>query len=134
MKKTILFLFVLFSILSFFSCTTTKYVDKIVEVPTEKIKIEYRDKILVDTLITKDSVFIKQSNDTVYLYKYKYLYKTKEVRDTINTTDTTTITKVVTVDTVKEVNKLKPYQIILMILGVGFIILLGYKLYKVIRK
>lgn len=134
MKKAILFLFLVIALLSFCACTSTKYVDKIVEVPTEKVKVEYRDKILADTFIARDSVIIKQQNDTVLLEKYKYLYKIKEIRDTINTTDTTTITKVVKVETTKEVNKLKPYQVILMILGVGFILLTGYKIYKYIKK
>lgn len=131
MKKLLLLLVPLFFLCN---CTTTKYTDRIVEVPTEKIKIEYRDKILVDTFITKDSVIIKEKNDTVLLEKYKYLYKIKEVRDTINTTDTTTITKVVEVKTVKEVNKLHSYQVILMILGVGFIVFGVYRLYKFIKK
>lgn len=131
MKKLLLFLFVL---LYLCNCTTTKYTDRIVEVPTEKVRIEYKDRVLIDTLITRDSVIIAERGDTVYMEKYKYLYKIKEVRDTINTTDTTTITKVVPVETIKEVNKLHTYQIVLMILGGWFIVLGLYKLYKYIKK
>lgn len=120
--------------MSFIGCTTTKYTDRIVEVPVEKTKIEYRDRLSIDTLIMKDSILITEKGDTVYVEKYKYLYKIKEVRDTINTTDTTTITKVVTVNTTKEVNKLKTWQIILMILGGYFVIFGIYKLYNKIKK
>lgn len=126
--------FLLLIALSFIGCTTTKYTDRIVEVPVEKTKIEYRDRLSIDTLIMKDSILITEKGDTVYVEKYKYLYKIKEVRDTINTTDTTTITKVVTVNTTKEVNKLKTWQIILMILGGYFVIFGIYKLYNKIKK
>lgn len=110
------------------SCTTTKYV----EVPVDRIKIEYRDRTLVDTFIRNDSVIIKERNDTVFMEKYKYLYRIKEVKDTINITDT--ITKVQTVEIVKEVNKAHNWQIVLMVLG-GVATALGlYKLVILIKK
>lgn len=106
------------------SCTTTKYV----EVPVDRVKIEYRDRTSIDTLIQNDSIIIKERGDTVFLEKYKYLYRTKEVRDTINVTDT--ITKVQTVEVVKEVNKVHNWQIILMVLGGAAT---AFGLYKLIR-
>ena len=110
------------------SCATTKYI----EVPVDRIKIEYRDRTFIDTLIRNDSVIIKERNDTVFIEKYKYLYRIKEAKDTINITDT--ITKVQTVEVVKEVNKVHNWQIVLMVLG-GVATALGlYKLVILIKK
>ena len=104
------------------SCTTTKYV----EVPVDRVKIEYKDRTKIDTLIQKDSVITQLKGDTIFLEKYKYLYKIKEVRDTVNRTDT--ITTVQTIEVEKKVNELKNWQIILMVLGGGFIMLCVYKI------
>lgn len=125
MKKLII---VTLIVLLLSSCNTTKYI----EVPVDRIKIEYRDRTLIDTLIRNDSVIIKERNDTVFMEKYKYLYRIKEAKDTINITDT--ITKVQTVEVVKEVNKVHNWQIVLMVLG-GVAIALGlYKLVILIKK
>lgn len=105
-------------------CASTKYV----EVPVDRIKIEYRDRTLIDTLIRNDSVIIKEREDTVFIEKYKYLYRIKEAKDTINITDT--VTKVQTVEVVKEVNKIHNWQIILMVLGGAAT---AFGLYKLIR-
>lgn len=113
------------TLISLIGCTTTKYV----EVPIEKTKIEYKDRLSIDTVIQHDSTIITMLGDTVYLEKYKYIYKVKELRDTINITDTTTVTK--PIEVVKEINKLYTWQIVLMVLGgVGIIILV----YLIIKK
>ena len=104
------------------SCTSTRYI----EVPVDRIKIEYRDKTKIDTLIQKDSIITLLKGDTVFLEKYKYLYRIKEVRDTVAKTDT--ITAVQTIEVEKKVNELKNWQIILMVLGGGFIMLCVYKI------
>ena len=109
------------------SCKSVEYV----EIPVDRVKIEYRDRISRDTLISNDSIIIKERGDTVFLKKYKYLYRTKELRDTINLTDTITVVK--TVEVSKEVNKLHTWQIILMILGGGVIIFSLYKGVKLIK-
>lgn len=106
------------------SCTSTRYI----EVPVDRIKIEYRDKTKIDTLIKKDSIITLLKGDTVFLEKYKYLYRIKEVRDTVAKTDT--ITTVQTIKVEKKVNELKNWQIILMVLGGGFIILCVYKILR----
>lgn len=125
MKKLII---VTLIVLLLSSCATTKYV----EVPVDRVKIEYRDRTLIDTLIRNDSVIIKERNDTVFIEKYKYLYRIKEAKDTINITDT--ITKVQIVEVVKEVNKVHNWQIVLMVLG-GVATALGlYKLVILIKK
>lgn len=109
------------------SCTSTKYV----EVPIDRVKIEYRNKVSIDTLYRNDSTVIREKGDTIFLEKYKYLYRIKELRDTVNVTDTITIVN--TVEITKEVNKLYNWQIGLMILGGAAIALIGYKLIKFIK-
>ena len=106
-------------------CTATKYI----EVPIDRVKIEYRNNISVDTIYRNDSTIIREKGDTIFLEKYKYIYKVKELKDTINITDTTTVTK--PIEVVKEINKLYTWQIVLMVLGgVGIIILV----YLIIKK
>lgn len=112
------------TLISLISCTTTKYV----EVPIERTKIEYKDRLSIDTVIQHDSTIITMLGDTVYLEKYKYIYKVKELRDTINITDTTTVAK--PIEVVKEINKLYTWQIILMVLGGVSIIILVYLIIK----
>ena len=124
MKK--LLLVVLLGIL-LSGCTATKYV----EVPVDRIKVEYRDRVFVDTLYRNDSTIIREKGDTVFLEKYKYLYKIKELRDTVSVTDTITVVK--TVEVTKEVNKLHNWQVCLMILGGATIALGGYKLIKIFK-
>lgn len=109
------------------SCTTTKYV----EVPVDRVKIEYRDRVSVDTLYRNDSTIIREKGDTVFLEKYKYIYRVKELKDTVNVTDTITVEK--TVEVTKEVNKLHSWQVGLMVLGGAAIALGGYKLIKFIK-
>ena len=122
MKKKLLIVILVSLLLS--GCTSTKYV----EVPVDRVKIEYRDRTLIDTLIRNDSVIIRERGDTVFMERYKYFYRTKEVKDTINTTDTVTVVK--TVEVVKEVNRVHNWQIILMVLG-G--VAAAFGLYKLIR-
>lgn len=108
-------------------CASTKYV----EVPIDRVKIEYRDRVSIDTLYRNDSTIIREKGDTVFLEKYKYIYRVKELKDTVNVTDTITVVK--TVEVTKEVNKLYNWQVGLMVLGGVAIALGGYKLIKFIK-
>lgn len=108
-------------------CASTKYV----EVPVDRVKIEYRDRVSIDTLYRNDSTIIREKGDTVFLEKYKYIYRVKELKDTVNVTDTITVVK--TVEVTKEVNKLHNWQVGLMVLGGVAIALGGYKFIKFIK-
>ena len=108
-------------------CKSTKYI----EVPVDRVKIEYRNSVSIDTIYRNDSTIIRESGDTVFLEKYKYIYKVKELKDTVNITDT--ITVVNTVEVTKEVNKLYNWQVGLMVLVGAAIALGGYKLIKFIK-
>lgn len=122
--KKLLYIFLLFLVLS---CTTTKYI----EVPVETTKIEYKEKIKYDSIKIQDSIIIKEDNDTVYIEKYKYIYKTVQQTDTVHIIDS--IPNIQIVEVIKEVNKLKDWQIILMVIGGSFIALIGYKIIKLIK-
>ena len=115
-------------IIVFCSCTSTKYI----EVPVDRVKIEYRNSVSVDTIYRNDSTIIRENGDTIFLEKYKYIYKVKELKDTVNITDT--ITVVNTVEVTKEVNKLYNWQIVLMTLGAFAIVILLYDIIKWIKK
>ena len=115
-------------IIVFCSCTSTKYI----EVPVDRVKIEYRNSVSIDTIYRSDSTIIRENGDTVFLEKYKYIYKVKELKDTVNITDT--ITVVNTVEVTKEVNKLYNWQIVLMTLGAFAIVILLYSVIKWIKK
>lgn len=121
-------IFSIISLFIFISCASTKYV----EVPVDRIKIEYKDRTRIDTIIKQDSTIIRERGDTVILEKYKYLYKIKEVRDTVNLTDT--ITVINRVDVIKEVNKIHNWQVILMVIGGAAIALRLYKFINRFRK
>jgi hypothetical protein len=77
------------------ACGTTKYV------PVETVKTEYRDKIVRDSVFRYDSIFVRQTADTVFYERYKYLYRDKIVRDSIFLNDTIRIPY--PVEVVKEV-------------------------------
>jgi hypothetical protein len=113
-------IFVLFSLL-LFSC---KPVERVVEV--ERVKTEYITK--VDSVIVNDSVvrYIERKGDTVYDTKEKVVVKRIVSRDTLRQIDTIPIIKTVTITKVVEVNKLKQWQLYLIIcgvIGIAYIIL-----------
>lgn len=123
MRKLLVIIFLFL----FISCGTTK----IIEVPVEKIKTEYVDRQIIDTFVKTDSTIIIDKGDTVFLEKYKYLYRYINKTDTFIKIDT--LTKTVTVEVTKEVNKLKNWQMGLMILGGIALAFSGYKLIKIIK-
>lgn len=61
----------------------------------ETVRIEYRDRIQVDTTFVHDSTFVKEyiKGDTVRITEYKdrYVYQYKYVRDTLAVHDTTAV-------------------------------------------
>lgn len=123
MKKLLLIFLVFIAI----SCGTTK----VIEVPVDRVRTEYIDRQVIDTLIKNDSIIVKDKGDTVFIEKYKYLYRHINKTDTVIQVDT--ITKTITVEVTKEVNRLKNWQIGLMILGGVALAFGGYKLIKVIK-
>ena len=140
MKK--LWLFILVTII-FISCKTPTHIDRIVvdsteiAVPITNTKIEYRDRLLYDSIYVHDSIFTLIKGDTVYIYKNKETNHLINKADTFIKTDTIkvpiTITKTVTkIETqVKEVNKLYWWQRVLICLGLTVLI---FGVISIIRK
>lgn len=131
-------LYTVISLIVLSSCGTTKYIHDVqeVEVPIIKTKIEYRDRLIYDSLYVRDSIYMQIKADTVYKYVEKtntrYLYK----RDTIAVRDSipVPVTLKETVTETKEVNVLHWWQKALMTIGVGVLIailaIFGFKLSK----
>ena len=95
MKKTSIFIILLLCFCS--SCKTPQYI------PIETVKTEYKDKIVKDSIFRYDSVFVKQTADTVFFERYKYLYRDKIVKDSIFINDTIRVPY--PVEVIKEVKK-----------------------------
>lgn len=117
MKKLILML----GVLTLMACTKTIYV------PQETIKIEYMDRVKVDSVNIHDSVYIKESvkNDTVYLTELRWRteYKLKEVHDTTYNTKVEYVD--VPVEKIVEVEKkLSWWQRLRLRLGTLFLVML----------
>lgn len=121
---TIAILIYLYAVFSFIGCTTTKYV------PIESVRTEYINKVEKDTVIINNDRLIKEKGDTVYIVNTKYVYKTKNKIDTILRIDTIPIIQ--EVEVIKEVNRLKNWQVVLMVLGGGMVAVIGYKVIRMI--
>ena len=119
MKRIILF-FIVFAV---FGCTKRIYIP----VTTTITEIEYRDKLVRDSVYFSDSVLIERKGDTVFNTKIKYKYISKLIKDTVSIRDSVYIEK--PIEVVKEVNRLTKWQRwrlnflwVLMAGGVGYII------------
>ncbi len=94
MKKILIFAVVATSL---YSCNSIRYV------PVETVKTEYRDNFVRDSIYRYDSIFVKQTADTVFFERYKYLYRDKVVKDSVFVQDTIHIPY--PVEVIKEVKK-----------------------------
>lgn len=56
---------------------------KYVPVKTVRTDSVFLEKIRKDSIFVRDSVYVREKGDTVYLYKYKYVYKDKLTTDTV---------------------------------------------------
>lgn len=117
-------------------CISCKTKYQYVEVPKETIKVEYKDKLIHDSIYNIDSVYIKEKNDTIYHFKTKIQYKYKYIKDTIFNTDTIKTTTIKPIEVTKEIvtNKIKWHQKIFMWLGGVFMLFIIYKLTKYIKR
>lgn len=86
MKKNIAIL-ILFIFIS--GCRSIQYV------PVETVRIEYRDRFKIDSIIKYDSVYFDRymKGDTTFIIKekYKYLDKIKIVHDSVFKTDSISV-------------------------------------------
>lgn len=100
--KRIFLLIPLLAILSVFTGCKTKTV----LVPVEKVKIEYRDRLRIDSVYNRDTVNIYERGDTVYLHTIKWRERFRF--DTVSVVRTDSIPY--PVEVVTEVNKLTKWQ------------------------
>ena len=80
-----IYCFLLISV--FCSCNSVKYV------PVETVKHDsiYINKVQVDSVYHRDSIYVVDKGDTVFLYKDRYIYKYKDRTDTLYVTNTNSI-------------------------------------------
>lgn len=80
-----IYCFLLISVFS--SCNSVKYV------PVETVKHDsiYINKVQVDSVYHRDSIYVVDKGDTVFLYKDRYIYKYKDRTDTLYITNTDSI-------------------------------------------
>ena len=83
-------LLVLFSLLG---CKSVKYV------PIEVVRADtcLINKVKLDSVYCKDSIYVERAGESITTYKYKYLYRYIDRHDTIYIHKTDTITKLVTI-------------------------------------
>lgn len=97
-KKIIVLLLIL---IAFSACKT-----KTVLVPVEHVKIEYQDKLRIDSVYNRDTLYLFTKNDTVYLQSIKWRERYR--RDTVSVVKVDSIPY--KVEFLKEVNKLTKWQ------------------------
>lgn len=79
---------------------------KTILVPVDRVKIEYRDRLRVDSVYNRDTVETYKKNDTVYLKSIKWRERFK--LDTVSVVRIDSIPY--KVEVIKEVNKLTKWQ------------------------
>ncbi len=92
---------ILMTLLSFSSCTTTKYI----EVPTVKTDTLYQSKTVTDSIYVHDSTIVKMTGDTVYVERWHTRWRDRIIRDTVYQSTADTVTLAYPVETVKEVER-----------------------------
>lgn len=92
-------LFLIICLAMFTSCSP-----RVIENIQYKHDTTFVEKVRVDSLVQRDSVFVREKGDTIYIYKEKVRDRWRLVRDTIR------VVKVdsVAVETIKEVQVEKP--------------------------
>ena len=122
--KRIILLIPILAILSLFAGCKTKTV----LVPVEKVKIEYRDRLRIDSIYNRDTVNIYERGDTVYLQTIKWRERFK--LDTVSVVRVDSIPY--PVEVVREVNVLTKWQRLrLNALNIIAIIIVCYVIIKI---
>ena len=116
-------------LLSFSSCTTTRYV------PVEHHTTDtvYQSKLQRDSIWLHDSIHVSEKGDTIRIERWRTKYIEREVHDTLYRAKTDSIP--VPYEVVKEVPRKKSkFEIVVFAIGIiaimGLIIFIGMKLKK----
>ena len=105
MKRIFLRIFLLIPLLAILS-VFTGCKTKTVLVPVDRVKIEYRDRLRIDSVYNRDTVNIYKRGDTVYLQTIKWRERFKF--DTVSVVRVDSIPY--PVEVVREVNRLTKWQ------------------------
>lgn len=95
--RHIVFLLLFLAILAATSCTRHVYVP----VETTKSDTVYLNRVQLDSIYMRDSVFIEKSGDTIREFQYKYIYRFKDRIDTLYISKTDSIQVPYPVEVVK---------------------------------
>lgn len=125
--KRINLILILSILISIYSCKSIEYV------PVETVRTEYINTHTTDTIIQNNTTIIKEKGDTIYIFKEREIYKYRDRVDTLIVNDTINTTKYVDRIEYVEVNKLKDWQIILMVLGGVLLGFFGIKLLRMFK-
>ena len=104
MKKKIIYICIIMLFTFVFSSCKTRTIVKPVEV--EKVKIEYRDRVVLDSIYNRDTTLIYMRSDTIFKDVIKWRTSLKTVTDSIVKVDSIPYP----VEIVKEVNVLTKWQ------------------------
>lgn len=95
--RHIVFLLLFLAVLAATSCTRHVYVP----VETTKSDTVYLNRVQLDSIYMRDSVFIEKSGDTIREFQYKYIYRFKDRTDTLYISRTDSIQVPYPVEVVK---------------------------------
>lgn len=97
----------------FGSCRTT-HTSTITDTNREASRIEYRDRLRIDSvfLSLRDSIYIRERGDTVFIEKFhtQIAWRDRLRVDTLSITDTVRLTRTETHIEIEEVNRLTGWQ------------------------
>lgn len=83
MKRLFIYIACVLLVLSLIGCRT-----RIQYVPVESVRTEYKDRLQRDSIYFRDSIFMREKGDTVFIDRWRYLYKDKLITDTLIVSDT----------------------------------------------
>ncbi len=95
--RHIVFLSLFLAVLAATSCTRHVYVP----VETTRSDTVYMNRVQLDSIYMRDSVFIEKSGDTIREFQYKYIYRFKDRIDTLYISKTDSIQVPYPVEVVK---------------------------------
>lgn len=83
MKRELIYIIASFLVCLLVSCKT-----RIQYVPVESVRTEYKDRLQRDSIYVQDSIYIRDTGDTIYIDRWRYLYRDKLITDTLIINDT----------------------------------------------
>ena len=105
------------------SCKSIQYVP----IETIRYEKEYINVIRIDSVYMRDSIYIRQLNDTILIDKYQYIYRNIYLSDTVQVFRVDSIPYPVEVEVIKKEKYVPFFTQIFYYLGVQLVIILGGK-------